>query len=151
VLSLNSHDVGGAPKIIYLKRLVHSCKPDFIIIQETMCSGEKVVEDLHNWLNDCSFYSQDLMGLSTGFLSTWSSCLRDLTNSMFPFDILVHLMDSLLNCSFKLINVYRPYFDWCSFWEGLRGWGFITSPNIILEGDLNFNLYLREVWGGSPH
>jgi hypothetical protein len=38
VVSLNVCGVGGAHKLLSLKRLVCMCKPDFITIWETMCA-----------------------------------------------------------------------------------------------------------------
>lgn len=41
VLSFNACGVGGKSKINALKRLFFTSRPDFILVQETMCSGEK--------------------------------------------------------------------------------------------------------------
>lgn len=39
--SFNAREVGGAPKVLALKRLVQACAPDLIMVHETMCVGNK--------------------------------------------------------------------------------------------------------------
>jgi exonuclease III len=67
ILSLNARGVGGAPKIQALKRMVVECKHDIILVQETMCPGEKAIELAFSlWLKDWSFCAKDAIGFLRG-------------------------------------------------------------------------------------
>jgi hypothetical protein len=76
VLSFNAFGVGGAPKIQALKRLVHACALDFIVIQETLCVGDKAMDAFKLWLRDWSFCTIDSIDMLGGLLSTWSPRFR---------------------------------------------------------------------------
>jgi hypothetical protein len=58
---------------------------------------------------------------------------------------------SFLSYCFKVINLYGPYAEQPSFWEGLISSSLMGGSNLIVGGDLNFMLSLREFWGESPH
>jgi hypothetical protein len=49
-----------------------------------------------------------------------------------------------------LVYVYVPYADKFPFWEGVSALGILPSSSIILGGDLNFNLLVKEVLGAHP-
>jgi hypothetical protein len=92
------------------------------MIQETMCSGEKVVEVLNSWIKDWSLCSLDSVGLYRGLLSSWIPHLKAIYLSKFPSCIAVQVMDKMLNFSLKLINVYGLYSNKCPFWKCSVGW-----------------------------
>lgn len=50
MFSLNARGVGGAYKILVLKRLFNVYKLDLIMIQKIMCLGHKVVDILSLFL-----------------------------------------------------------------------------------------------------
>jgi exonuclease III len=72
IMSLNVRGVKGAPKIQSLKCLVFDCKPYIILVQETMCSGEKAMESFSPWLKEWSFCTKDTIGFSRDLLTAWS-------------------------------------------------------------------------------
>jgi hypothetical protein len=148
--SFNAHGVGGAPKFLPLKRLVKSCSPNVIMIQETMCFGSKAVETFSPWLKDWSFSSVNSVGLSGGLLTTWNPHLKVPSTSSLNSSIVVDLEDRILVDSFHLINIYNPYSKKRPYWEVLASPGILSASNIILGGDLNFTLSIREVWGAHP-
>jgi len=45
----------------------------------------------------------------------------------------------------RLINVYGPYGDRCLFWDNLDDFGVLSGNNVILGGELNIALILREI------
>lgn len=90
------------------------------------------------------------MGLLGGLLFAWSPRYTTLFSTHISFGIVVDLEDHFFNSTFRLVNVYGPYVDEYQFREGLSGSGFLSSSNIILEGDLNFTVSIREVYGAHP-
>lgn len=94
ILSLDVWGVGGNLKKNALKRLITLSRPDVILLQETMCNGEKAVEFVKLWLKDWAFCSFDSKGLSGGLLSAWSPKLKTISSSLFPSGILLDLLDS---------------------------------------------------------
>jgi hypothetical protein len=81
VLSLNVRGVGGAHKMIALKRLFSKYKPNIILMQKTMCEGKKAIEILSNVLKDWSFYYVDVEGWSCGLVTSWNNGIEALSSS----------------------------------------------------------------------
>jgi hypothetical protein len=50
-----------------------------------------------------------------------------------------------LYLAFSVVNIYGSYFDCTPFWEKLIYAGVLLDPHLIVGGDLNFTLSLREV------
>ena len=46
-----------------------------------------------------------------------------------------------------VLNYYGPYKNREKFWELVQRSGFLSSPNLILGGDLNLTLKSSETWG----
>jgi hypothetical protein len=51
--------------------------------------------------------------------------------------------------AFSVINIYNPKTDRIPFWKSLKS-GVFNDPLMIIRGDLNFTLSLRQVWGPHP-
>jgi exonuclease III len=56
VLSFNAQGLGGAPKLLSLKRLCKVVNPDVIMVQETMCIGARAEEICNSWLRGWTFF-----------------------------------------------------------------------------------------------
>ena len=69
-------------------------------------------------------------------------------SSLVNLGILVELKAKQLEKEFKLLIVYGPYSDKRKFWENLVELG-VLGGNIVLVGDMNFIISLREMWGGG--
>jgi len=151
VLSFNAREVGGSPKINALKRLFQVSRPDFLLIQETMCNGDKGVESFKSWLKDWSFSSIESKRIYGGLITAWSLRFKAISSSQIPSGIIIDVVDNYLNCPFRIINLYGPYENKINFWNGVTNLGVLNSHNIILGGDLNFTLSLKEVWGAHLH
>jgi hypothetical protein len=52
-----------------------------------------------------------------------------------------------LGFSFDILNVYGPYLDRITYWEQLAVSEALSDPLLLINGDLNVTLSLREVWG----
>jgi hypothetical protein len=102
------------------------------------------------WLKDWSFISLDAEGMLGGLITGWSLDFMALTSSTFKTSISVKLKHKNLDFSFSVINIYGPYSDRVSFWEELKLAGVFSDPLLIVGGDLNFTLSLREIWGPNP-
>jgi hypothetical protein len=62
----------------------------------------------------------------------------------------VNLKHKDVDYAFSVINIYDPYSDRIPFWENLKNEGLFNDPLTVIDGDLNFTLSLREVWGPHP-
>ena len=50
---------------------------------------------------------------------------------------------------FSILNVYGPYLHRDTFWNVVASGGLLSTPNLILAGDLNFTLSASEIWGAK--
>jgi hypothetical protein len=78
----------GCPKEAIPQKNSPKPKADIILIQETMCSGEKAREIFSPWLRNWSFNTIDASGLSGGLLTGWSPNFQDfvlLCSSLYNF------------------------------------------------------------------
>jgi hypothetical protein len=115
-----------------------------------MCSRVKVEEAFNPWLKDWSFFSIDFDGISWGVFLQHGVLILVFFHLFDSFRIVVELEDRNLNSIFRVINVCGPYTKITPFWEGLCASSVVEVSNIILGGDLNFTLSIREVWGAHP-
>jgi len=52
ILPFNERGIRGPEKKLSLKRLLLNLNPNLILIQDTMCPGEKVTEIFSSWLKN---------------------------------------------------------------------------------------------------
>jgi exonuclease III len=150
ILSFNIRGLGGAPKKLALKRLLLNLKPNILLIQEIMCSGESARETFRQWLKNWSFCTIDVNGMSGGLLSGWSQDFQALTLFSVCSSILVKLKHKNNDLAFSVVNIYGLYSDRAPFWEELSSACVFANPLLVVGGDSNFTLSLREVWGVNP-
>ena len=72
ILSLNARGLGGKTKTHGLCTLIRSVKPDFILLQETMCSDLPALFAFSKLLPSWEFCAVSAHGLSGGLLSAWN-------------------------------------------------------------------------------
>jgi hypothetical protein len=91
----------------------------------------------------------DPCGRSGGLLSGWNPTCDEI----YAFDTLAgiylegrfkHSTDKV-----KMLNCYAPYKDRKHLWLPIIQSGLLNEEGIIVGGDLNFTLSMREVWGAS--
>ena len=72
VLYYNVRGIGGASKLIALRRILDLKKPKIVAIQETMTDGQRAKEVLGTFLKDWHMETIDVEGHSRGILIAWS-------------------------------------------------------------------------------
>eukprot|EP00253_Pinus_taeda_P019452 PITA_19452 len=148
ILSYNCRGLASQPKKLALKELVRSNKPDIIFLQETLGKGEEVTGCLNKILPDWSFHVLDSNGHSGGVaLGFNSKVLREISSWGWENVLAVELFSSELCIPFLIINVYGPVVDREKFWSPFFAKSFMTHPNLVIGGDLNFSLGTTESWG----
>jgi NAD(P)H-hydrate repair Nnr-like enzyme with NAD(P)H-hydrate dehydratase domain len=88
-LSFNARGVGGAHKLLTLKQLILSHRPDVILIQKTMIEGARERSLFETFLKSCSFCMVDADGLSGGLLTSWSHAYKSILTSSLGSTIIV--------------------------------------------------------------
>jgi hypothetical protein len=83
-----------------------------------------------------------LSGMESDFKAISSSSCRS------SISVTLRHKDNLF--AFTVVNIYGPYAERPPFSEELFGAGVFNNPMIVIGGDLNFTLSLREVWGPCP-
>jgi hypothetical protein len=95
-----------------------------------MCSGLRAEDIFNPWVKGWHFFSSDVDGLSGGLLTTFNPKIKVLKSDFLPSCIVVQVLESWLNSTFKICNVYGPYVNKHPFWEHL------STSNILNDGDL---------------
>jgi hypothetical protein len=91
ILYFNDKGVGGAPKILSLKRLLKLLEPKRLMIQETKVARASAQEAIEPWLKDRSFSTTNLKGLFGGLITTWSLAFRVIDTFVISFGIHIDL------------------------------------------------------------
>jgi hypothetical protein len=110
-VSFNTRGVRGAPKKLTLKIILLGLKPNIILIQETMGSGEKDRETFSPCLNNWSLRKIDVSSLSGGLLIGWSPNFQALSSSVIHSTISIKLQHKNNILTFSVVNIYGPYSD----------------------------------------
>jgi len=146
-MSLNVRGFGGAPKMLALKELFLSVKPDIIFLQETLVDQIKENNSFLKIYPSWTFAALDAVGNSGGVLSGWNPKIGRLEAFTMGYGILLEGLISGIPQSVSMLNVYGPYRDRVQFWSGAEEAGVLRLDSLILGGDLNFTLNSREVCG----
>lgn len=113
-----------------------------------MMDGTKLVKELHSLLPDWVFRLVNTKGLLGRIITSWKASYWSLNNSWDMDSVLSMKLVSLITWKvYLLVNVYGPYANWVSFWDGLLSKKLLEHNSLILGGDLNFSLDHAEVWG----
>lgn len=145
VLSFNTRGVGGARKQLALKRLVMSHKPNVLLIQETECEGSKARAIMEPWLKKWPFYYVDAVGQLGGLITRWSLTYKALSTTSSNSAISVKLEVKNIGFFFNILNIYGPYSDRITYCEQLANSKALSDSHILVGGDLNLTLSIREV------
>jgi hypothetical protein len=101
----------------------------------------------------CSIYPNWMIsvvisvGTSGGLLVAWNPNIVELRSFLSVGGILltgIHILDKR---KISFINAYGSCFDHRRFWEQVDDKGLLAQNNLILVGDLNFDISADEVWG----
>lgn len=88
-----------------------------------------------------------LFGNSEGIISGWKESVLVTKSFFVSSGLVLEVFVKGLNKTFKFLNVYGPYLDKRPNWDRIFQSTIILGPNLIIEGDLNFTLNSREIWG----
>ena len=106
---MNIRGVGGASKLLSLRRVCETVRPDIILIQETMVSADKAIEVFTKVVGRWFMSAVDASGKSGGLLSTWNPNLA-------LFDVFKSTAGILLqgrpingDQEINILNCYGPY------------------------------------------
>ena len=144
---MNIHGVGGAQKLLALRRVCENVRPDILLIQETMVSSDKAIDVFSKVLGNWYMSAVDATGLSGGLLSAWNPLKANF--EVFKSVAGIILQGRLLNGlqEINILNCYGPYHHRIPFWNLIRTGGILKTSGLIIGGDLNFTISARETWG----
>lgn len=109
-------------------------KANIILIQETMCLGDKEMISLEIFLKDWSLSHLDDDCHSGGLISRRSPNYSTISSSHLPFTILMKLKFKDLNYYISVSKVYGPYTD-CILREDMVMGSAFSDLDTILGGD----------------
>jgi hypothetical protein len=85
-----------------------------------------------------------------GLISGWSQDFQALSSFSVRSSISVKLKHKNSDLAFFIVNIYGLYSDRAPFWEELSFASVFSDPLLVVGGNLDFTLSLREVWGVNP-
>lgn len=152
VLSWNSRGLGHPSKKAALMELIHSEKPDILLIQETKLNQSEISR-LIGQQKQYGGCTSEARGASGGILTMWNiskwSCSFVKTQQHW---ISVKLENRVNGTEVKIYNIYSPnHFRekevcWTTLEEDLEE---ERDNNLILAGDLNLVMHSNEKRGGN--
>jgi len=153
IVSWNCRGLGTQPKIEAVKDLMKIEPSDILLLQETKIEGQSLMDiSKSNWKKNEGI-AVSSRGTSGGVATLWSEDQFHLLNSHetqhWIFTELKHLESKL---TIALFNLYVPviYAEKRECWNTLSDFLDLHSlNNIILGGDLNLVMKLKEKRGGN--
>ena len=141
ILSLNVRGLGGKTKSLSLRSLFSSLKPDFILLQETMCSAPPALFAFSKILPSWEYCAISARGISGGLLSASNPSNTNCRAFQTYAGILLQASIRGMSFPIHILNVYGPYRDRECFWNNVHRGGFLNLPYLVLGGDLNLTLH----------
>ena len=108
ILSLNVRGLGGKTKAFSLRSLFSSLNPDFILLQETMCSALPALFAFSKILPSWEFCATNAHGLSGGLLSAWNPKKVNCRAFQTCAGLLLEASIRGTNLPLHILNVYGP-------------------------------------------
>jgi hypothetical protein len=110
-----------------------------------MCLGDVIIKTISLYLKNWSSSNVYVNGILGGLLIGWSPHFNVLSSSYVHSSNSMKLKHTDYYFSFSTINIYGHYTKRVPFWEDLKYLSVFSDPLLVI-GDLNFTLYLREMW-----
>ena len=144
ILSLNVRGLGGKTKQSILHSLFLSIHPDMILLQETMCSTYPALLAFSMLLPNWEYCAISASGLLGGLLTAWNPHRVRCRAFETIAGILVKAKFRGMNDPLVILNCYGPYRNRDILWEKVHRGGVLSTPNLILGGDLNLTMKASE-------
>eukprot|EP00253_Pinus_taeda_P008242 PITA_08242 len=141
VLSFNCRGFASSPEKLALRRLLSISQPDIILLQETLCPADTLIQSFKSWMPYWTFHAIDALGRSGGLAIGILNKAIKISNiwggrGFIGLDIYVLSMEMNL----RIVNVYDPCSSRSPFWSALLESDLLKEDNILLGGDLNFSM-----------
>eukprot|EP00253_Pinus_taeda_P003262 PITA_03262 len=150
VLSFNCRGFSSPPKKLALRRLLTISQPDIILLQETLCPADTLIQSFKSWLPSWTFHAIDATGRSGRLaigIHNKTIRIRNIWGGRGFIGLDTYVLS--MEMDLRVINVYGPCSSRDPFWNALLDSDLLKEDNIILGGDLNFTLGYCESWGHS--
>jgi hypothetical protein len=90
----------------------------------------------------------DSIGRSGGLAIRWNCRTIKVLNSWgFESRLGITVISTELEDPLNIVNIYGPCHNRGSYWDVVVNKSFLKENHLILGGDLNFSLGIKEVWG----
>ena len=124
---MNIRGVGGAQKLLALRRVIENVRPDILLIQETMVSSEKAIEVFTKVVGSWFMSAVDATGLLVGLLSAWNpkKANFDVYKSVAGIILQGRHIDGVQKIN--ILNCYGPYHHIIPFWNHIRAGGILKQ------------------------
>jgi hypothetical protein len=121
---------------------------DVLLLQETLGEGVEVENRLSLLLPDWSFITLDSIGRSGGLAIGWNCrTIKVLNHWGFESGLGITVFSKELEDPLNIVNIYGPCHNRGPYWDVVFNKSFLKEKHLILGGDLNFSLGIKEVWG----
>lgn len=132
--------MGEKPKFIALKRIFKLVNPDLVLIQESMCLSQKVVEFFIRLFPGGKVSATGATGLSWDLLVAWNPLVWNLKPFFTYASIILEGRIRGLDAHFHVLNYYGPYLNREVFWNYVESNDILQLPNLIMGADLNLTM-----------
>eukprot|EP00253_Pinus_taeda_P015595 PITA_15595 len=151
MISWNCRGLGNPNKAEAIKDLLKIETADILMLQETKVEGEALLNtSINKWKFD-SGKAVSARGTAGGLGTFWTKSFSLERNLVTQHWIFTELRHTVSNLSLALFNLYVPvhYEEKKECWRSLSEFLELNSPsNLVLGGDLNIILDLKEKKGG---
>eukprot|EP00253_Pinus_taeda_P004076 PITA_04076 len=148
--SWNCRGLASKSKKLALREWLQNSKSDILFLQETLGNGSEVELSLKSLLPRWTFLAIDSSGhsggLAIGFREGRIKCLN-LWGMKQVMGMEIISLD--FPSPFLIVNIYGPCQGRELFWTDLMKKAVMSSPLMVVGGDLNFSLGRAEAWGPS--
>ena len=116
-----------------------------------MCYHTQALLSFSKIRNGWELCATDSLGISVGLLSTWDPTVVHCKAFVSPYGILVRAVLRNQPLELSYLNSYGPYINRTLFSKAVVNEGSFYHANLIIAGDIKFNLLDAEIWVQNVH